>query len=101
MCTYCMVADDFNSRFWQPFKDQWVQPMPAPSQPYTIPPGFPWNRDVLKELEDVLKRVEALENKLGPCPCPDESKLNFIKEIRDKLDEIEKRAQQPDGGSAI
>lgn len=71
MCVYCMIAD-WGKEFAPPDRYQWTRPM-------------------LDQFEELLKRVKELEDKVDPCPCPDESKMDFLKEIRDKLDEIERR----------
>jgi len=90
MCTYCMIAD--HAQKWWP--DGPFRPSPIwPQQQDPLPPPLvyprPWTREQLVEFEDLLKRVKALEDKVDPCPCPDASKLDFLKAIKERLDAID------------
>lgn len=81
MCVYCMISD------WG--RDHWVPQIPqSPNYPF-YPPNM---RPSLDEFEKLVKRVKELEDQLG-ISCPgNEHKQEWIKELRDKLDEIERRA---------
>lgn len=69
MCVYCYIAD-WGKRFGQ---DVWI---PQPQQ--------------FHDFEEILRRVKALEDKLGGCPDEDPAKVDWMNEIRETLKNIEK-----------
>ena len=70
----------------------YVPPMtpPFPVAPFN-PQPTPWTREQLEEAEDILARIKDMEEKLGGCPCEDPSKMDFLKEIRKRLDALEQK----------
>ncbi len=76
MCVYCQIAD-------------WARNYIPPTYPPYTPPYSPtgnWNLPMWQELQEILRRVKALEDKVGDCPCPDGGKLAYLGEIKEKLD---------------
>lgn len=76
MCTYSMVHD-------------WAQ---------QIPPQH-WNRPMLNEYQELIRRLEEIDKKLNLPNC-NPNKGEFLKAIEERLDRIERRLDG-DGGSAI
>jgi hypothetical protein len=87
MCTYCMIADHF-FRYdppWPPINPYPIHPLiPMPINP----PGLPWGVDRLKELQDLLRRVKDLEDKLG-CPC-EPNKADYLDLIKQRIEAVER-----------
>ena len=96
MCTYCMMADW--ARTWIP------SPMPFPNKPpnWPYPPLTPapappapvWPKEMLEQFEDLLRRVKALEDAAGGCPCEEPGKLDYLAEIRKLIESGETNAQR-------
>lgn len=88
MCCYCMVGDH-QFRFDPPWPNQppypWHPQIPAPVNPFQ--PITPWPIDRLKEFEDLLKRVKAIEDQLG-CPC-EPNKADYIALFRERIEKLE------------
>lgn len=98
MCVYCMVGD-FYDKYWPinpppPYQPQpGTTPLPIIIQPVVIPDAQELER--LREIQEILKRVKELEDKLG-CPCDDPAqrgKPEYIKKIQERLDELEKKTK--------
>lgn len=91
MCLYCMVGDHF-FRHDPPWPNRDPYPthplIPAPLNP--LMPLQPWPMDRLKELEDLLRRVKELEDKLG-CPC-EPNKADYLALLRQRIEALEKHA---------
>lgn len=85
MCTYCMMGDHFfrHDPPWFPAPD----PVPAPLMP---PPYVPWGVERLSELQDLLRRVKALEDQLG-CPC-EPNKADYISLLGERIKRLEDEA---------
>lgn len=93
MCVYCMLADWVHK--WVPspkpstFPVQpWTPWTPMPS-PTPVTPPVEWNRPQYEELIDILAKIKDMEDRLGGCPCEDDSKMDFLREIKERLDLIE------------
>lgn len=90
MCAYCMVGDEFFRRNppWYP-SDPYV-PWP-PSVPLPLPgtPINPWPLKDLKEFEDLLRRIKALEDKIG-CPC-EPNKADYLDLLKRRIEDLEKK----------
>jgi hypothetical protein len=88
MCAYCMVGDEF-FRHNPPWPNQpgypWHPHIPAPANPAA--PAPPWDLARLKEFEDVLKRVKALEDQLG-CPC-EPNKADYLGLLKERIEKLE------------
>ncbi len=96
MCAYCMVGDHF-FRFDPP----WYVPPSTPFVPRPAPGAgdiYPWNLERLREVEDMLKRIKALEDKLG-CPC-EPNKADYLAMFRERIEKLEKQVDgdSPKGG---
>jgi hypothetical protein len=84
MCVYCNIAD---------WAHEWV---PGPYTPIPPTPTWPtpaptWTREQYDQFLDILARVKDMEDKLGGCPCEDASKMDFLKTVKDQLDDSEER----------
>lgn len=92
MCTYCMIGDHF-FRHDPPWKAWPSQPLiPAPINP--MAPVVPWPLDRLRELEDLLRRVKDLEDRLG-CPC-EPNKADYLALFRERIEKLEAEADKAD-----
>lgn len=104
MCVYCMVADYAHKWYPDPAAP-WVSPTTAPPPLFPqvpspqMPPIQPhkWTRQELDEFEDILRRIKDIEDKAGGCPCEDPSKLDFLKDIRARIEAEEAEAQKSVG----
>jgi hypothetical protein len=59
--------------------------LPVPVNP--LLPVTPWPLDRLKELEDVMKRLKALEDQIG-CPC-EPNKADYLALIKERIENLE------------
>ena len=92
MCAYCMVADWGYK--WIPAPSLPIYPTnPFVPSPWTTLPGVVWTQEMLDEFRELLKRVKELEDKVDPCPCPDESKVAALDKIQEALDELKKHVK--------
>ena len=65
-----------------------VGPAPLPPMaPYPSP--RPWTREQLEETLELVRQIKEMEDALGGCPCEEPSKLDFLQEIRKRLDALE------------
>lgn len=99
MCVYCTLPDWGNR--WVPFPNTppYV-PSPIDPCPYTTSPAprpTIWSREMLVAFEDICEGVRKLEEAAGGGRCreADPSKMNFFREIREKLDEMEREETKP------
>ena len=85
MCCYCVIGDHF-FRYDPP----WIPVNPSPFIPPPLVPGpfTPWPIDRLRELEDMLRRVKELEDKLG-CPC-EPNKADYLSMLRERIEALER-----------
>lgn len=91
MCTYCMIADHA-FRYYPPWNpDPGFIPNPLIPAPVVPGPFVPWPLERLREYEELLKRVKALEDQLG-CPC-EPNKADYLKMFRERIDALEKKAR--------
>jgi len=88
MCVYCMIADwQFqHNPPWRPTDPITPWP-PAVPLPAPLTPIRPWSIEQLKEFQDLLKRVKALEDELG-CPC-EPNKADYIKLLKRRIAHLE------------
>lgn len=85
MCMYCLLAD------WM--HQYTVSPLPSLVQPWSpwnkIPSPVlqpqPWTRDQYDQAVKILQSVKEMEHKLGGCPCEDPSKMDFLRQIEERL----------------
>jgi tetrahydromethanopterin S-methyltransferase subunit G len=87
------MVGDFYGKYWPINPTPVPQPQPTIIQPVVIPDVQEFER--LREIQEILKRVKELEDKLG-CPCDDPAqrgKPEYIKKIQDRLDELEKKVK--------
>jgi BMFP domain-containing protein YqiC len=61
-------------------------------------PYNPWPIELLKEYEELLKRIKALEDQLG-CECHEVEKPNYIKLVEERISQLEERATKNDKGN--
>ena len=87
MCTYCMIGD-FQFRHDPPWRQNQYPPLiPQIPQPLNPLPSAPWGLGRLREFEDLLRRVKALEDALG-CPC-EPNKADYIGLMRERIEKLE------------
>jgi hypothetical protein len=98
MCVYSVMSDWAHRWIPQPGIPPWT---PSPSDPYPYPePATPrqveWDPQMLKEFRDLLERVKRLDEQGGTKPCleADERKQDFLADIKEQLDRIERNQDQ-------
>ena len=89
MCIYSMMADwgrnnlpafpDWQKTITTPFTTPYGPLLGPPPEDHRVAQMY---RDYL----DLMKRVKEVEDKLGTCPCPDETKDAWVKEAERKLE---------------
>lgn len=85
MCCYCVIGDHF-FKYDPPFEYRSpLIPMPIVPGPFT-----PWPIDRLHELEDMMRRVKDLEDRLG-CPC-EPNKADYLGMLRERIEALERAA---------
>jgi len=81
MCAVSMISDVYG-------RQQPSNPITWP-WPQTLPQTLPWTDDALKDLREILKKVDALDKKLGLAECEDPKKAEWMKSIEDRLKKLE------------
>jgi hypothetical protein len=98
MCVYCFIADwmrDYTTP--KPLPD--TMPITIPVQPWSpwtpaptpLPGPAPWTQEQYDQAIEILRKVKEMEERLGGCPCEDASKMDFLKEIAERLARIERK----------
>lgn len=83
MCAYCMIGD-FQFRHDPPWNPPYPPSVPTPLVPL---PVNPWPLPRLVEFQDLLRRVKALEDKLG-CPC-EPNKADYLGLLEERIKTLE------------
>src|SRR5258708_2717523 len=92
MCAYCNMGD------WHfKYDPPWPNRSPFPNSPFIPAPIMPthehplWDLAKLREFEDLMKRVKALEDAAG---CPSEpNKADYLGMLRQRIEMLEKAAK--------
>jgi hypothetical protein len=81
MCAVSMIYDYYR----QP-----TLPVPQPVPwPVHVPVTLPWTPDAFADLKEILKRLDALDKKLGLEHCEDPKKAEWMAEIEERLKRLE------------
>jgi hypothetical protein len=48
-----------------------------------------WTRPMFNEYKEILKRLEALDERLGQADCEDPAKATWMREVEDRLKALE------------
>ena len=84
MCVVSNVSDYYKDagpwRQHEPF--QW---------PQAAPPTLPWTQDSYLLLQELMKKMKELDEKLGLANCEDPKKAEWMKSIQDRLAALEKK----------
>lgn len=51
-----------------------------------------WNFDSLNQFQDIIRRLEALDENLGQKDCVDPAKAEWMKAIEDRIRKLERTA---------
>ena len=77
MCAVSMIYDHYN----QPGHGQII-----PFQwPIALPATLPWNEDILKQLKEVIERVDRIDKALGLPDCHDPKKAEWMKSVEKQV----------------
>jgi len=90
MCVYCYCGDWIfqNRPPWKPTEyPLWPKSVPMPISPYA---PLPMDVDQLKKLQDLLKRVKDLEDRLG-CECDPNKDADYINLLEKRIEYLEKQ----------
>lgn len=93
MCVYCFVGDSW-FRHDPPWRRQDFEKAPWDliPQPVSPAPAIPWDLAKLKDYEEILKRIKALEDALG-CPC-ESNKADYIGLFKERIEALEKKVAE-------
>jgi len=58
-------------------------------------PAIKWDRDTLTEYQEIVRRLDALDKKLGEPPCDDPSKAAWMREVEKRLSLLERGGGAP------
>lgn len=58
-----------------------------------------WPAPQIVELSEILKKLDALDKKLGEPPCTDDRKEQFLKSLEARVAELEKLAAKKEVGN--
>lgn len=91
MCVVSAVHGYFGQR-----QDLWQQ-LPGAYAPNTLSlqvgaQPAQWDRSTFEQYKDILKRLDALDQKLGQPDCVDPAKEAYMQEIENRLKALEQRA---------
>jgi len=81
MCAVSMVYDRFGTGGPNPPPYVW---------PQTLPSTLPWTPDAFAELKEIIKRLDALDKKLGLAECEDPKKAKWMATIEKRLKKLER-----------
>ena len=89
MCAVSMITDHYRDL------QQWQQPhaLPAIQWPPALPPTLPWTREAVDEFKEIIKRLDALDKKLGLEHCEDPKKAEWMQAIEARLKALETKAE--------
>jgi hypothetical protein len=59
--------------------------------PQSAPITLPWTTDSFKLLQEVMEKLKKLDAKLGLPNCEDPKKVEWMKEIEDRVKKLEKK----------
>lgn len=54
-------------------------------------PVMDWTRPAFNEYQEILKRIEALDKKLGQPDCVDPAKEAWMKQVEERLSALEQQ----------
>lgn len=57
------------------------------------PPLNTWTYPQLVDMSEVIKRLDALDKKLGAMDCYDPKKQKFLQELKDRIEELEQQVK--------
>lgn len=87
MCATSVVLDYFGDR-WNTYPNgTWPRPVAPFAQPEPMAPT-PWTRDSFDEFKEILKRLEALDAKLGEPDCEDPAKAAWMQDVEARLEAL-------------
>lgn len=93
MCAVSFISDHYRDpyRYQRPPQPLVPPPLPQPIPwPTGLPPSsLPWTREALDQLKDILKRLDALDKKLGLAECEDPKKAEWMKGIEERIAKLE------------
>ena len=87
MCVVSMVSDWYN--------DEWRRTNP-PIQPWpqVAPVTLPWDQTTYNLLQEIMKKMKELDEKLGLPNCEDPKKAEWMKSIEKRLKKLEHSHQK-------
>jgi hypothetical protein len=50
-----------------------------------------WTPDTFSEYQEIIRRLEALDEKLGQPDCEDPAKTEWMREVEERLAKLEKK----------
>jgi len=90
MCAVSFISDHYNQLPSYPFVPAPQPVLPPIPWPTGLPTSLPWTQDALDQLKDILKRLDALDKKLGLAECEDPKKAEWMKAVEERIAELEK-----------
>ena len=85
MCAVSMVYDYYKQPATTPFQPfQW---------PLALPATLPWNEDVLRQLKEVIERIDRIDKALGLPDCHDPKKAEWMKAVEKQVKAKRKKAK--------
>lgn len=91
MCAVSMITDYYGQHDdWQLRAYRDTPPPPPIPWPQGLPVTLPWDRAALDDLKDIIKRLDALDKKLGLAECEDPKKAEWMKGIEERLAALER-----------
>ena len=85
MCAVSMIYDHY--RDWQRHQTA-PPPQPIP-WPTGVPATLPWTREAVDEFKEIIRRLDALDKKLGLEHCEDPKKAEWMQQIEERLKRLE------------
>jgi hypothetical protein len=92
VCAVSFISDHYNQQPWK-FTPTGPSNLPNPIPWPNLPASLPWDAQALADLKDILKRLDALDKRLGLAECEDPKKAEWMAAIEARVGKLERRRQ--------
>lgn len=85
MCMVSNISDHYRDDNFRPY-----QPLNPVPWPQGAPVQLPWSQDAFQLLQEIMKKMKELDEKLGLKDCEDPKKAEWMKAIEERVKRVER-----------